>query len=244
MDRYELRVWLPDRPGALGLVASRIGSVGGDVVGIDILERDQGQAIDELVVELADPGLVPLLLSEVRQVDGITVESIRTLAGPFVDPGVGALDAAFRLVAAHDQPALFGALGEACHEGATADWSAVAPAHGDELLFGRGTPPAASWIVAFVDGARRATGDPAEHGPVDVAWAEMPAAAAVLAIGRQGRPFRSHERRRLAGLAAIAERRWSELAAGDSAGRRHSFGAPAPGTVDRGDPAGVPTVGG
>ena len=47
-----MRVWLPDRPGALGAVASRIGAVRGDLVGVDILERGAGRAIDELVVEL------------------------------------------------------------------------------------------------------------------------------------------------------------------------------------------------
>ena len=54
---YVVRVWLPDRPGALGQVASRIGAVRGDVVGIDILERGAGRAIDELVVELPDDDL-------------------------------------------------------------------------------------------------------------------------------------------------------------------------------------------
>ena len=34
-----MRVWLPDRPGALGLVASRIGAIGGDIVGIDVGTR-------------------------------------------------------------------------------------------------------------------------------------------------------------------------------------------------------------
>ena len=37
--RYRLRIWLPDRPGALGLVASRIGAVGGDIEAVDILDR-------------------------------------------------------------------------------------------------------------------------------------------------------------------------------------------------------------
>ncbi len=41
-----IRVWLPDRPGALGLVASRIGAVDGDIVGIDVLERGDGVAVD------------------------------------------------------------------------------------------------------------------------------------------------------------------------------------------------------
>ena len=56
-----LRVWLPDRPGALGAVASRIGSVKGDVTGIEILEQGGGRAIDDLVVTLPDPSLVDLL---------------------------------------------------------------------------------------------------------------------------------------------------------------------------------------
>ena len=48
-----VRVWLPDRPGALGAVASRIGAVRGDVIGIDILERGGGRAVDELTVDAA-----------------------------------------------------------------------------------------------------------------------------------------------------------------------------------------------
>ena len=39
MGRYVVRIRLPDRPGALGQVASRIGAVGGDIVAIDILDR-------------------------------------------------------------------------------------------------------------------------------------------------------------------------------------------------------------
>ena len=34
MAGYVVRISLPDRPGALGLVASRIGAVGGDIVAI------------------------------------------------------------------------------------------------------------------------------------------------------------------------------------------------------------------
>src|SRR5439155_782373 len=68
MGVFVMRVWLPDRPGALGAVASRIGAVRGDLVGIDILERGAGRAIDELVIELPDNSLVPLLTAEVADV--------------------------------------------------------------------------------------------------------------------------------------------------------------------------------
>ena len=46
-----IRVWLPDRPGALGLVASRIGAMRGDIVGIDVLETGEGVAVDEFSAE-------------------------------------------------------------------------------------------------------------------------------------------------------------------------------------------------
>ena len=75
-----VRVWLPDRPGALGAVASRIGAVRGDVVGIEILERGGGRAVDDLVVQLPDDGLVDLLVAEMIQVDGVDVEDVRPLA--------------------------------------------------------------------------------------------------------------------------------------------------------------------
>ena len=79
VETYVVRVWVPDRPGALGQVASRIGSVGADVVGIDILERGAGRAIDELVVTLPSAELVPLLVNEIGQVDDAAVEEVRHL---------------------------------------------------------------------------------------------------------------------------------------------------------------------
>ena len=54
-----MRIWLPDAPGVLGAVAAEIGAVQGNVVGLEVLEREAGVAIDELVVELPDePGAV------------------------------------------------------------------------------------------------------------------------------------------------------------------------------------------
>jgi UTP:GlnB (protein PII) uridylyltransferase len=79
MKRYLLEVRLPDRPGALGAVASRIGAVGGDIVAVDIVTRGGEHAVDEFVVELAGDQLVSLLLSEVHEVDGVDVVEIRPL---------------------------------------------------------------------------------------------------------------------------------------------------------------------
>jgi ACT domain-containing protein len=86
VHRYVVRIRLPDRPGALGQVASRIGAVGGDIVAIDILERSKGRAIDEFVLELDGDHLVELLRNEIHEVDGVRVEDIRR-AGPSGAPG-------------------------------------------------------------------------------------------------------------------------------------------------------------
>ena len=77
MAGYIVRIALPDRPGALGLVASRIGAVGGDIVAINILERDDGNAVDEFVIEMGGHHLIELLQSEIHEVDGVTVLEIR-----------------------------------------------------------------------------------------------------------------------------------------------------------------------
>ncbi len=77
MPGYVVRIALPDRPGALGLVASRIGAVGGDIVAINILERQGGQAVDEFVVEIGGHHLIELLQSEIHEVDGASVLEIR-----------------------------------------------------------------------------------------------------------------------------------------------------------------------
>jgi ACT domain-containing protein len=77
MAGYVVRIALPDRPGALGLVASRIGAVGGDIVAINILERIDGEAVDEFVIELAGEDLVDLLRSEVHEVDGAKVVDVK-----------------------------------------------------------------------------------------------------------------------------------------------------------------------
>ena len=94
MPLFVLRVWVPDRPGALGAVASRIGAVRGDLIGIDILERGAGRAIDELVVELPDEKLVQLLIAEVSEVDGVDVEDVRRANDSLADPRLDALETA------------------------------------------------------------------------------------------------------------------------------------------------------
>ncbi|MGN6610023.1 MAG: ACT domain-containing protein [Jatrophihabitans sp.] len=80
-----LRVALPDRPGALGAVATALGSVGADILSIDVIERSPGHAVDDIVVELPPGRLADSLITAAATVEGVRVESIRPYAGT-IDP--------------------------------------------------------------------------------------------------------------------------------------------------------------
>ena len=213
MATYVVRVWVPDRPGALGAVASRIGAVRGDLVGIDILERGGGLAIDELVVELPDEELVPLLVSEVGEVDGVEVEDVRPATDALRDPRLDALETAALLIEQLSVDDLLATLVDHARQDFTAEWGVVLDPARSLPLASAGTPPPAVWLGAFLAGSRTSVHVAAgEGGPDDVAWASLPASDVAVVLGRRGRPFRSRERRQLAALARIADSRRVELA--------------------------------
>jgi hypothetical protein len=149
---YLVRVWLPDRPGALGQVASRIGAVRGDVVGIEILERGAGRAIDELVVALPERELVDLLVAEISQVDGVDVEDVRELAADRHDAGLAALATAVRLVEATDPGAVLRTLCEETLADFEGDWAMALRLDPEEAVVEVGATPTAAWAAAFVLG--------------------------------------------------------------------------------------------
>ena len=74
---YLLRVLLPDRPGMLGAVATALGAAGADILGVDVVERSAGVAVDDLIVELPPGKLADSLVSAAVSVPGVTVESIQ-----------------------------------------------------------------------------------------------------------------------------------------------------------------------
>ena len=213
MSTHVVRVWLPDRPGALGAVASRIGAVRGDLVGIDILERGGGRAIDELVVQLPGEDLVPLLVAEMSEVDGVDVEDVRPAPDGLYDPRLDALETAAAVVEQRSVADLLAVLSGRAHRDFEADWVVVVGANGEEVEVSVGTVPPAAWLRAFLEGSgasvHLSTGD---HGPEDVAWAALTSVSRTLVLGREGRPLRARERRQLIALARIAASRWAELA--------------------------------
>jgi hypothetical protein len=202
VHRFVLRIWLPDRPGALGQVASRIGAVHGDVVGIEILEQGGGRAIDELVVELPDAGLIDPLLREVAQVEGVDIESVQLIDGDDHDPQLSLLEAAATLVEGAAPGASLDGLCRDLRSAFAASWCAVVDRPTASIVARGGDVPSAAWIVAFVEGSRHLDAH-VERGADDVAWADLSSRDRTLVLGRTGRPFRARERRQLLALARI-----------------------------------------
>src|SRR5688572_24135541 len=70
---YLMRVELPDVPGSLGRVAGAIGEAGGDIDAIEIVEKRDGYAVDDVLLEMA-PGTMPdSVVSACSVLDGVSV---------------------------------------------------------------------------------------------------------------------------------------------------------------------------
>ncbi len=79
---YLLRLVVPDRPGVLGSVATALGAAGVDIVSLDVLERGNGVAVDDVLVDLPAGRLPDTLITAAQSVPGVSVESLRPFAGP------------------------------------------------------------------------------------------------------------------------------------------------------------------
>jgi hypothetical protein len=205
-----VRVWLPDRPGALGLVASRIGAVRGDIVGVDVLERGADVAVDEFAVDLPSVDLVPTLVREVEEVDGASVEEVKVVSH-FPDARLDALESAAALCAATTVDELRATLVSQTHREFLADWTAlldgsgVVAQEGDDI-------PSKEVLEALVAGTSASTlVSDGVTGPDDLAVASFNGRDAALLLGRAGHPLRRRERGQLLALVRIADRAWELL---------------------------------
>lgn len=206
-----VRVWLPDRPGALGLVASRIGSVGGDIVGVDVVERGDRVAVDEFAVVVPGDGRIDLLVREVEQVDGASVEEVRRV-GHFPDPRLDALESAAVLCETESIDALHAVLAAHVRREFLADWVVVLQETTVLASDGDDVPDAAKLMALAAGTAASPLVADGTSGPDDLAVARLPVNAAVILVERNGHVFRRRERAQLVMLARVADRAWSLLA--------------------------------
>jgi hypothetical protein len=80
LARIRLRV--PDRPGALGRVASAIGAASGDIAAVDVLQSEAGQALDDVVVRVRDAAHLQRVLDTLATLPGVGVDGVHSPEPP------------------------------------------------------------------------------------------------------------------------------------------------------------------
>jgi hypothetical protein len=196
MPTFVVRLWLPDRPGTLGRVAAAIGSVEADVVGIEILERGAGMAIDEVTIVLPEGRATDDVAVALMKVDGVAVEDIHQIDGDRPDHGVMALGVVANLLEAGDRK-----LEVLCRDATSlleSDWFAVIDVSASRVESKHGAIPDVAWLMAFLSGtAHLPPRARSEHTPSDIIWSTLGGSGLAMAGERRGRAFRERERQQL-----------------------------------------------
>jgi hypothetical protein len=81
VSSYLLRVQLDDRPGSLGALALALGSIGADILSLDVVDRGSGYAVDDLVIDLPNGAMPDMLITAAEALTGVRVEAIRPHTG-------------------------------------------------------------------------------------------------------------------------------------------------------------------
>ena len=201
-----MRIWLPDAPGVLGSVAAEIGLAEGNVVGLEVLEREAGVAIDELVVELPDePGAIEAVCRGVRRVPGVGVEEVTELYGAAPDREDTVLAAAAGILQAATPTAAMQALVAHLRTLFGLSWLALADDRMTGYLEVHGEVPSVQWLAAFAEGSRSGA-DPANDTTGSGVFVEPVPDAGCAVCGGRAVPIRRRERHEIALLVMVAAR--------------------------------------
>lgn len=204
MERLSVRIWLPDEPGMLAAVATRIAAIRGNVVGLEVLERSGGIAVDELMVELPEHGMADRLCQQLQSIEGGGIEEVRAVPPGTEERGLQVIAAAVSILETANASASLAALVGHTEELFTTDWSALVEVGSESMVHCTGDVPGVAWLLAFVSGARSAPPDVATSGS-GVMAGELRDSGLVLCIGRS-HPFRRREHRELDMLVRVADR--------------------------------------
>ena len=201
-----MRIWLPDAPGVLGAVAAEIGAVQGNVIGLEVLEREAGVAIDELVVELPDePGAVEAVCKGVRNVPGVGVEEVRQLTAAAADREDTVLSAAASILQAATPTAAMNALLGQLRVLFDLTWLALADQRIESFIEVHGEVPSVQWVAAFAEGSRSGA-DPANDTTASGVFIEAVPETEFTVCGGRPSPIRRRERHEIATLVVVTAR--------------------------------------
>jgi hypothetical protein len=214
-----MRIWLPDAPGVLGAVAAEIGALRGNVVGLEVLEREAGVAVDELVVELPDEaGVFDAVCRGVRNIPGAGVEEIRELAGEAPDREDSVLVAAAAIIGSATPDEAIDALSTSLVSLFELSWLGVADTELRRYFFVRGDEaPSVQWVAAFAEGARSGR-DPANDTTRSGVFVELVPGTGRTVCGGRPAAIRRRERHEIALLATVASRLACALESGTPGG--------------------------
>lgn len=205
---YLLRVILPDTPGALGQLATQLGRVGGNIQNLRIVERTEGTAVDDLIVELPSNVLVERLLTAATSVPGVSVESVHRHPGPIrVADELTLLDA----MGADPDNALM-LLCEGLPDLLSASWCLVASSGTGIEAASVGAPTTAPCAAHLPSAAVSADLQPAQLWPdgsigpeTQLVAAPLPGSDRTVVLARPGGPaFRTAELLKVAHLLNLA----------------------------------------
>jgi hypothetical protein len=210
---FLLRLVVPDRPGTLGAVATALGTAGADIVSLDVLERGDGWAVDDVVVDLPPDRLPDALITAVRAVEGVAVESLRPFSGALdthreldlLDELAHAAEGTAAKLLAAELPRVFSSGWGVVLDCADGGWQVVASSEAAPSFEGVALP----WMPLTVPRLL-----PSEDDWLPERWREMAiemmaapygGEGCALVLGRSGGPaFRRSELLRLAHLSGIA----------------------------------------
>jgi hypothetical protein len=204
MERFIVRVWVRDEPGALATLADRVARADGNVIGVEVLERTGGRALDEVMIEVASSSAVDPLCGRVASMAGAQIEEVRPVAPDAEEHSLAVIETALSILSCVRPTAALSALVESVPELFDADWCALIDPKAERVVMETAAAPPARRLVDMATGDGKA-GAPRSESRVEVLVRSIEEVGFTLCIGRPI-PFRRRESREIDMLVRVTER--------------------------------------